>query len=672
MKTFLRGVALGFLALMAWLAPGRVLAQSTYTWTGGGTVSNSWNDVGNWSPTPGAGGPTGTPTLSTGTVTNVNSAPSAGDTVNLNDTGGVNRTVVYDSSAIYGSGVGSFDNGALGTLNIAQTGVGTNSLTITKNLWIKNGVTLGTTGGGVAEIEVAGGSFLMAGVNGVSGGFSNGSSPYGVTLNAGGLLLLDGGGDLGDQNNSASGNLLISGGMLQAGIVGASGTNIFDPSSGTMTSGKIEVEQGVTLRFFNNFIATGGQIALGSGATAGTVFMGGSVEVLLNTTLATGLAFNLNNNAALDSIYADNQLANVTLNLQASDGATTTTNKLIGLGSTPSGSLLLPGSFQFNSAGGPLQVGQINMFLNGAAAATSSLILQLATDVTVLGSNTIVAQNTDPSSTPTLGIDANGHTLDLSANTNGWKASAEGASLTTWNLTTSAANGKIKAASFNLNQAHTAVNVGSGLVLQATGGNGTTSDLGSTNGGTISTGSTFVYAGNAIGRGVSAANLVSNRAVGAIQVQSGVLNLNQTALTSADVTVNGGSLDLNGTGVGTLTLASGNFTMSSGTLLLSLGTTFDQIVGSGGTFSLTGGTLAFDLGTGFNYANTYALFSGFSSGSSSGITFSGLTGYTASLSSGGVLSFNAVPEPPPLVPVALGTGFVLVAARWARRQRLAA
>ncbi len=75
---------------------------------------------------------------------------------------------------------------------------------------------------------------------------------------------------------------------------------------------------------------------------------------------------------------------------------------------------------------------------------------------------------------------------------------------------------------------------------------------------------------------------------------------------------------------------------------------FDQIVGtgSGSVFSLGGSTIALQSGSVVDYSATYQIFSGFNSGNASGVSFWGFdSGYTPHVSSSGVLSFNAVPEP---------------------------
>jgi autotransporter-associated beta strand protein len=175
-------------------------------------------------------------------------------------------------------------------------------------------------------------------------------------------------------------------------------------------------------------------------------------------------------------------------------------------------------------------------------------------------------------------------------------------------------------------------------------------------------GATTVSAGTlALG---SATTLQS--ATGAVTVNGGTLSSSvaSTAL-GGSLTVSGGSLTANGASAGTIVLAANkNFSMTTGTFTYSLG---DTITGSGtGTFGITGGT--FDLTNSIsNYGITYSIFSGFSSGSVSGLTFANYdtTNYIASLSNAGQLSFSAIPEPSTYAALAgvLALGAVIIRRR---------
>lgn len=162
-----------------------------------------------------------------------------------------------------------------------------------------------------------------------------------------------------------------------------------------------------------------------------------------------------------------------------------------------------------------------------------------------------------------------------------------------------------------------------------------------------------------VGAGILQLNSSSNSYGGGTLVSDGLLIVsNSTAMGPGPLTIQGGGLDILASGAGDLSLGAGvPFTMTSGSVNLLLGTAFDRVLGSGGAgFSISGGTLALDVsGAGFDYANSYQVFAGFSSGSVSGLAINGYdaASYTAALSDGGLLSFSAVPEPTSLVLVGL-------------------
>lgn len=223
---------------------------------------------------------------------------------------------------------------------------------------------------------------------------------------------------------------------------------------------------------------------------------------------------------------------------------------------------------------------------------------------------------------------------------------------------------------------------GSNGIIQNTGT--ATSTLTINGSASTSSGQSIRNATNLVRAGTGTTTLTASQGAltytGSTTISSGSLLLSTSAAgltaTSA-VSVEGGSLISGGAsgtlalGVGNVTMSAGainpgglaataafslaanrNFTTTGGTINIDLNTTgaLDQIFGSGtGTFSLTDTTLALNLiaWTPADYAETYAVFSGFSDGSVSNLTITGYdtANFTASLSDAGVLSFAAVPEP---------------------------
>jgi fibronectin-binding autotransporter adhesin len=165
------------------------------------------------------------------------------------------------------------------------------------------------------------------------------------------------------------------------------------------------------------------------------------------------------------------------------------------------------------------------------------------------------------------------------------------------------------------------------------------------------------YAGGTI---VTLGTLVSSNAnalgSGSITVNGGKLQLATATTAGGNLNIAGGTLDNAGN---TLTLGTNAFTMSSGTLLDNL---TSPILSGSGTFAITGGFL--DLtGASINYTNTYTLFNSLT-GTVSGLSFLGVdTNYTPSISTSGVLSFAAVPEPSTWALLGLSGLFLVVAAR---------
>lgn len=200
-----------------------------------------------------------------------------------------------------------------------------------------------------------------------------------------------------------------------------------------------------------------------------------------------------------------------------------------------------------------------------------------------------------------------------------------------------------KAFALNVNLAPNATQTFTGGRWTATGGVTVTS-------GTLSLASTNTFAST---------SAITN--LGTLLINGGtfattVANTNiATIATSMQVTLQDGYLDLNQTGVGSITLGNtgntSNFTMTGGHWKATIADTnsFDRIIGTtNAAFSITGGTL--DLsGSSISYTATYQLLDGFGSGSVTGLAITGYdtTNWTATLDDTGLLSFSAtsIPEP---------------------------
>ncbi len=521
--------------------------------------------------------------------------PTTTDTADIDYTGTGTQIVTYDSAA----------SGTLATLNLTQSsGTGTDELLLAKALTVTSAITLGSSTG-LAELALGT----------TTTGF-NLTDSSGITIDSGGELATGSG-------ETITGPLTINaGGTLD--VLGASNPAL-------TISGDFTLEGTVINTTFGTYNSTSSALELS-----------GAINILAPT---NSVVFK---NVALTGSGTTSTTAQInTLYVRAYNGSTQT------FSSTFSGTQIVGNIYwsqQTRGSGTDVFKLGSNLSSNGTVDATGNI-------GTLAGTGSM-----------NFGLDTAGYTLDFSTSVSSFDPS-NSSNATNWNLEDSTnTTGKIIAKNFILSTTTGNVSVSNTLTLQAVGGSGNlNNDLGGT--GTISAASTFLYTGTSAAS--AAATLISNRTIGQLQVQNGFLNLNQASLTtggSVSVNTNGGLIldGTAGTTAGSLVMATGNLTFtlaSGGTLDLKLGNNGtsninDEIfanggTGSNGTFNLNGGVinlLTGSLGT-FDYGS-YQLFGNFLT---SGNTVTGetielngaaLDGYTASISQSGLLTFEAVPEPP--------------------------
>ncbi len=335
-------------------------------------------------------------------------------------------------------------------------------------------------------------------------------------------------------------------------------------------------------------------------------------------------------------------------------------------GAGNAGPIIGGGSGNFNISS--VLTGSRGVAFNGTlitltGTATYTGITQISANTLRLGANNVLPTTT------ALAIFGSGRTLEMNGfnqtvasiqGSNGIIQNTVGNATITINGTASQSTGIRLTGTLNVAYANTGT-----LTLSA--GQGTLNYTGSTS---VSAGTLLLSTGTS--------GLLSTSAV---TVNGGALASGATSGTLAlgvgNVTMSSGSINPGQTGsVAAFTVASNkNFLTTGGTIRMDLDTTLllDQIFGGGtGTFSLTNTTLALNLLTWTtpDYANSYTLFSGFNSGSVSGLTITGYdtTNFIATLSNTGVLSFAAVPEPSTIA--LAGLGVMAVAALHRRRRHM--
>lgn len=623
MKAYLtqRHLLRALVALAASIPLAPLTFAVTYTWDGNGSpdAGGNWSTAANW--------------------TSDHVPVSGGDTALLDDVTTGTRTIVYDSGA---TGFTSF-------VQFNQTTAGaTNLLSIRKNFSISNAVTLAATDG-TAQITVdsanAGAAVTLTAGNG-------------LTVGTNGVLLL-GAGSTGQLGNF-TGNLTVSGGTVQAQSTAHSSsvTNVITGNL-TMSSGAIVIDNTVgtqgdrRITITGDANVTGGTISSTRSGTSGMMTLQGATNTFNPVSFDTDLI----------------------LTLDRGSDQSITTNQALG------GGLLLRGSgVKTVTRTGGSTISAIT-FIDGNSSTSIGTSLKLGSDLTLAGgaAQPVATSFSQQGSAIQLGIDTNGYTLDLSAGASSGvftpaNSTQSGVTTTTWTLSNSgAATGGIKAGAFNFSSSGSVVNVDSNVILRATGGNGTASNLGAS--GTFASSAVFVYAGTAAAG--TPATLASGRTIGGLLVESGALQITGSAFTAAGgITVNSGAL----LDFSTQTVAATAMTLDIA------GAAFGQIKTGAGvhdfsalTFNLTATPVAgvidlFDLGAGgAGTAPASVALSGLYGAvaltEASGVWTGEAGGYQFSFAQlTGDLTVSAIPEPSTVA--ALAGLVTLGLAAWVRRRPL--
>jgi len=689
-NTLLSRPAIGAWVLLL-LGTAGAAAQTTYTWSGAN--GSNWSAATNWG---GSG------------------VPSAGDTANIADAAS-NMSINYDTGA----------SGTLGTLNLTQSASAfTETLKLLTSLTLTGGGSIyslkGSTGAttiqlnGTSTLTIASGASFTVGTNSSSlfaatgsqtnyistasgytgsGVLINGAlnfvtaSTSTVTLNESAPMVLGAGGTLNVDSEAAGGTRLVVMGNFTTSA--SANTIAATSSNGNAAKGllylqgsTVTIGSGTTFSGFND--GTGGNFGIYFYQTAA-----GTQTVSLGSITGFGIR-------------------------NASGTAATTVTKVSS--SATSGAISNAiASFQFLTAIGgdsmTLQLGSNLNFVGGSYTTPFYFSLAGTAITSTIDLNGFTYDATAGTSTTTFAPTGTSATnSDYIAIVNSGASSISGG------------QGIFKAAAFGLGSGAD-VGIGAGVILQATAGGGV-NDLGNkdaTATTTIDPTSTFYYTGTGTAATLKSTN---NRTVGGILVGTGssasTLQFKSAITAAGNVTPNAGAtLDLGGfglaltgsaslTGAGTITnsstttvsaitFASGatgglspggqgvaatlSFTAPTKAITVSLANstsvfdvtsaglgagTFDSLSLSNTTLDLTGGAFYINFGSG-TYNGSIQLVS-LANGSTITGSLASLTSNlgaseTLSLSSTGLLTFSAVPEPSETVLLLAGAAALGVLAR---------
>ncbi len=534
------------------------------TWSAPG--DGIWSVSANWSPT---------------------TVPITGNTATLGDTSS-NRTVTYDSSA----------SGTIGTLSITQSSAASNSLLVSRSLTVQNAVTLGSSGG-TAQVNV--------GSNATSG-FQL-TSANGVTINPGGILGLSattntGGTGFNAGSTNANTALTISGGTLL--VQASAGGNITAAASNTV-NGSLGMTDGL-IRFDN----LAGSTADRRLDIRGNVNISGGAITADRTSALLQFLSSANTTITLNPTTFES--TKIGLNFQSNSTQTISTNQTLG-----AITLRSTGVKTLTSTASSNGIGALSFWDTDNLTGGSATTLRLGSNLTLNGGANqptfvISGGNSPESGRIDAAIDTNSFTLDLTpgATAGVWTPAAatqSGVTNNVWNLS---GNGSIRANAFNFSTANVSTTIGTGLVLNAAGGNSTASNLGSA--GAVNSGSIFRYSGAAAT--ANPATLTFARNIGQVEVTSGALRI--LAGASGNITgisVSGGTLDLNNAtrSVDTLslsggTLANGTYSLTSGNFTgLQTGTVSARLSGNSSLTKDSPGTLTLAGNNNFGLGGSFTL-----------------------------------------------------------------
>jgi hypothetical protein len=646
-----------------------------------GATGGDWSVPANWYDTT---NPPGT------------ASPGTSDTANIYNSGSGNQTVIYDSAA----------SDTLNTLNLTESGTGTDEVDYQRsqggvNGYITNSFTLSSTTGTSEFVLDQTSNTITNGTQLYIGTGSGGANPGTITVGVGGDLDVR---PFANTSNNAAvinANVSVTGGLVNfeetqenslltqessanstingsftmtGGTFNVSATPLLD----TPTSGSINVVGNNRINIYGNLNITGGVVTENTGA--GGFFLYGATNVLtgLSTPYSNVSGESITLEAATTSFSTDQVITQGFNSRYGSSG------QVVTLSDTNTAATGNIGQYVLNAA-----------TTNGG---TSTNTLKLGSNLTVIAnaSDNITAGTTGDTGTfsATYDIDLQSHTLNTSLTGTVFKANTPTASglldTANWNIISTGGSGTFAATGFTLNAANS-TSIGTGVTLLSNGGsssagvvNNLSSGTSSTSPGTISSGSTFLYTGASSGT-ATPSTLISNRAIGNLQVQNGILQINNAAIGTLNVAgltnsvTAGGTLDLSvltgsATPVVTLTGTAATMAITGANLTLNLGAntsnaTFSQMAATG-----TGTTLTLDLnmitvkqGTGFSLTSTYQIFTGFSAVTTDPLIATNITGYDAIIDSTGLLSFTAVPEP---ATWALLLGGIGLMGFWQGRRRL--